>query len=266
MHRFLLTSFTLILFAAFSIQAHAVQTSRPLPGDSRLHVITYNPNAVHQYKGYYEYQASILFGEGEEIKTISMGNPSGWQMVPSGRRLFLKPIADFPEDATTNMLLITNKRTYHFLLEAAETNDINDPNLVWQTSFIYPDEDGDILQVSSAPVEPDFSESGKYNFSYTISGSEYIAPIRIFDDGEFTYFQFPSMSTDVPAFFLVDKEGHEALINYRVEGKYIVIERIASQFTLRHGSEITCVFNETRPLGKKIKKKRPGVVKTLIRG
>lgn len=239
-----------------SLSAQAVQTSRPLPGDSRLRVITYNPNSVHEYVGFYDFQASILFGEGEEIKTISMGNPSAWQMVPSGRRLFLKPIADDPSSATTNMLLITTKRTYHFILRAAEVGEqeIDDPNLVWETNFIYPEEDGGIIQTTSSQG-PDLSEPEKYNFSYSISGSEYIAPVRVFDDKEFTYFQFSKQNADIPAFFLVDSEGREALINYRIEGNYIVIERVASQFTLRHGSDVACIFNERSPLPKKPKKK-----------
>src|SRR5689334_25382791 len=87
--------------------SYAVQESRPLPGDNRLRSITYKPNAIHHYIGYYDYQASILLEEGEEVKTISMGDTSSWQIVPSGNRIFIKPIADDPGEATTNMLLIT---------------------------------------------------------------------------------------------------------------------------------------------------------------
>ena len=250
-----------VLSMGFS--AYAIQTSRALPGDSRLRVITYNPNAVHEYTGYYDYQASILLGEGEEVKTISMGNPAGWQMVPSGRRLFLKPIADDPNNATTNMLLITNKRTYHFILKAAEVGDegINDPNLVWETNFVYPDDDNGIVQSGSGNTAgPDLSEPEKYNFSYSISGSEYISPVRVFDDKEFTYFQFQKKNAEIPAFFLVDAEGKEALINYRIEGNYVVIERVGSQFTLRHGSDVACIFNDKNPLPPMPKKpKRKGL-------
>ena len=32
--------------------------------------------------------------------------------------------------------------------------------------------------------------SDKYNFNYTISGDDSIAPIKVFDDGVFTYFEF----------------------------------------------------------------------------
>lgn len=247
----------LIILLTGMTEAHAIQVSRPLPGDSRLRVITYNPNAVHEYTGFYDYQASILFGEGEEIKTISMGNPAAWQLVPSGRRLFLKPIADDPSTATTNMLLITSKRTYHFLLKAAEVGEkeADDPDLVWETSFIYPDEESGIIQTGTSEG-PDLSEPGKYNFNYSISGSELIAPVRVFDDKEFTYFQFAKQNAEIPAFFLVDSEGREALINYRIEGNYIVIERVGSQFTLRHGADVACIFNENSPLPKPLKKKK----------
>ena len=97
---------------------------------------------------------------------------------------------------------------------------------------------------------PDLSEPEKYNFNYTISGSEIVEPLRVFDDGEFTFFQFRDVNADVPAFFLVDSRGEEELINYRVSGEYIVIERVSSVFTLRHGKDVVCVFNEAKPLPK----------------
>jgi type IV secretion system protein VirB9 len=230
--------------------SYAMQESRPLPGDNRLRVITYKPNSIHKYIGYYEYQASILLEEGEEVKTISMGDTSSWQIVPSGNRIFIKPIADDPNNATTNMLLITNKRVYHMILEAAQVGEdgINDPDLVFETRFLYPDSGANAVQQFSKNKGPDLSQPEKYNFNYTISGTDIIAPIRVFDDKEFTYFQFSNKNAEVPAFFLVNADGREALINYRSVGDYIVIERVASQFTLRHGSDITCVFNESQPL------------------
>lgn len=233
----------------------AIQKSRPLPVDSRLRVITYNPNGIHHYTGYYNYQASIVLEDGEEVRTISMGDTKSWQIVPSGNRIFIKPIADNPEDANTNMLLITSKRIYHFILQAAEVGDegINDPELVFETKFLYPDSSNDgksaVIQFGKQKG-PDLSEPEKYNFNYTISGSELVEPLRVFDDGEFTFFQFKDVNADLPAFFLVDSRGEEEIINYRVTGEYVVIERVTSVFTLRHGQDVVCVFNETRPLPK----------------
>lgn len=248
----------LLIFIIFLVPnaSWAIQKSRPLPIDSRLRVITYNPNGIHHYTGYYNYQASIVLEDGEEVRTISMGDTKSWQIVPQGNRIFIKPIADNPEDANTNMLLITSKRTYHFILQAAEVSDdgINDPELVFETKFLYPESSNEgksaVLQFGKQKKGPDLSEPEKYNFNYTISGSELVEPLRVFDDGEFTFFQFKDVNADLPAFFLVDSRGEEELVNYRIAGDYIVIERVTSVFTLRHGQDVVCVFNEAKPLPK----------------
>ena len=55
-----------------------------------------------------------------------------------------------------------------------------------------------------------------------------------------TYFEF---SGDTPAIFLVKKDRSETLVNYRREGDVIVVDKVAAQWTLRNGSQATCVFN-----------------------
>ena len=254
--------FSIFLLSALlmPIESFALQKSRPLPGDPRLRVITYNPAGIHHYVGYYDYQASILFEPGEKLQTLSMGgDSSAWQIQPSDSRIFIKPVSDNPEDAKTNALIVTNKRVYHFILEAAEVGPegIDDPNLVFQTQFVYPDSATDIVQQynTSSKDLPDLSEPENYHFNYTISGNETIAPLRVFDDGEFTYLQFTKKNAELPAIFMVDSEMKEALVNYRAVEDYIIIERVTSQFTLRHGNDVACIFNESKPL-QRLKRKK----------
>ena len=225
--------------------AYAAREARPIQIDHRVRTIMYQPDAVYKYVGHYRYQTSIEFAPDEVIGTISMGDSTGWMMNPSGNRLFLKPLE---QDATTNMTLITNKRVYLFELHARETDDINDKDMVFIMRFVYPDEDNlTISRYLDTVPTPDLTKDlDKYNFNYTISGTDEIAPIRIFDDGEFTYFEFKDKNAEVPAFFWVDSNGEESLINYRTRGDYIVVERVASKYTLRHGRDIVCVFNEAR--------------------
>jgi len=222
--------------------AHATRESHPIQVDHRVQLIMYQPDAVYKFTGHYRYESSIEFEEGEEIKTISMGDSTAWMMNPSGNRLFLKPTE---QDATTNMTLITNKRVYLFELHARETDNIDDKNMVFIMRFVYPDNNQTQTVSNLIDLVPDIENNpGKYNLKYTISGTDLIAPIRIFDDGQFTYFQFRNKNADLPAFFMVDSQGNESLINYRTRGDYIVVERVAKQFTLRHGADIVCVFNE----------------------
>ena len=256
----LLSAFVLLVFA--SADAHATREPRPILIDHRVRTIVYQPDQVFKYTGHYHYQTAIEFAPDESILTISMGDSTAWMLNPSGFRLFLKPVE---QDATTNMTLITNKRTYLFELHARETDDIDDKEMAFIVRFIYPSEatggsggggsrgstdDGGSFSRYLDSVPNPVDDPGKYNMNYTISGTDIMAPIRIFDDGLFTYFQFRDKNADLPAFYMTDDNGNEALINFRTRGDYIVVERVAKKFTLRHGNYIVCVFNEAwTPLG-----------------
>ena len=247
----------LLVWGLSTLPAYALRDSRPLAVDPRIRVMVYNPDDVFKYTGYYEYQSSIEFAEDETIESITMGgDPSSWQMLPSGHRLFLKPQDENPDLALTNMLVITNKHMYQFELHAAIAKGINDPNLVFLVRFIYPDASStSTIQQYPTTTGPDLSQPEKYNFNYTISGSSRIAPVKIFDDGEFTYFEFKGKNEEVPAFFLVDPDGNESLVNYHMVGEYIVVERVTSQYTLRSSKDVVCVFNEKRPMEHRKKKR-----------
>ncbi len=235
-----------VALLSLSQEAAASREPRPIKLDHRVRTVNYQPDEVYKYTGHYRYQTSIEFAADEIIQTISMGDSTAWMMNPSGNRLFLKPIE---QDATTNMTLITNKRVYLFELHARDTDDIDDPEMVFIVRFIYPDDGTQQAFANGLDSVPDLDikeHPEKYNFTYTIAGPENTAPIRIFDDGEFTYFQFRDKNAEVPAFFWVDDKGNESLINYRTRGDYIVVERVAGRFTLRHGPDVICVFNEAR--------------------
>lgn len=226
--------------------ALALQSSRPIATDSRIRTVRYSPNEVYQFLGHYGYQSAIEFELNEKILTVSVGDSTAWQLNPSGNRLFLKPI---DQNALTNMTIITDKRTYLFELHAEETKDIRDKNLVFSYRFVYPQADSSALDYSITDSVPDIErDPEKYNFAYSIRGSSVVEPIRIFDDGQFTYFEFRDKNAELPAFFNIDSAGNEEVINFRKRGNYIVVERVSSRFTLRRGADIICVYNEKMPV------------------
>lgn len=209
--------------------------------DSRIRTVMYNPNEVYRFLGHYKYQSSIEFETGnEEVLTVSVGDSMAWQIVPAEDRIFLKPIE---QDATTNMTVITNKRVYHFELHASTANDIRDPEMVFVLRFLYPGNVAYESPVNDVPIPELDEDPGKYNFGYSIAGPDEISPVRIFDDGTFTYFQFRK-SQEIPAFFIVDTDGSEEIVNYRARGETIVVERMAPRFSLRSGSKVLCVYND----------------------
>ncbi|WP_395877956.1 TrbG/VirB9 family P-type conjugative transfer protein [Ehrlichia muris] len=244
--------FVLILFS--SIVCFAKQEVRSIAQDDHIKAITYNPHAIHKYVGFYGYQSSILFEEGEVIDTISMGDSTGWQLLPKNNRLFIKPVSD---KADTNATIITNKRVYYFEFFAEEATGLDDPRLAYEVRFMYSSTENfatesgsDMVFPVSQPAIPDLTDRDVakkgLNFDYLVShnrGSQRIVPLKIFDDNQFTYMQFLHINADLPSIFNVDSEGYESLVNFRISGDYVIIERVSSAFTLRYGSDTVCVFN-----------------------
>ncbi len=235
-----------LMVLGVAVPAQALKEPRPIATDSRIRTVRYSPNEVYQFIGHYGYQSTIEFEVDEKIQTVSVGDSIAWLINPSGNRLFLKPI---DQNALTNMTVITDKRTYFFELHAQETDDIRNKDMVFAYRFIYPQADTSALDYSVNDGVPDIErEPEKYNFRYSIRGSSVIEPIRIFDDGKFTYFEFRDKNAEIPAFFNVTSGGDEEIINFRKRGNYIIVERVSPRFTLRRGADIVCVYNEAMPV------------------
>lgn len=238
-----LAALSIILGGSVAFPSFALQEPRPIATDHRIQTVRYDPNEVFKFTSHYGFQSSIEFEVDEEINTVSLGDSLAWMVTPSNNRLFIKPIE---QNALTNMTVVTNKRTYHFELHAEETNNIRSDQMVFVMRFDYPASDLANIELFSPEDDiPDIYENPEdYNFDYSYRGSELIAPIRIFDDGEFTYLEFRDINADLPAIFDVDIDGNESLVNFRKRGDYVVVERVSNVLTLRHGIDIVCVFNE----------------------
>lgn len=236
--------FLFLAVCCLSSLAEASQFPRYLGTEKKFRSYIYNPNDVYRYLGHYTYQGFIEFEEGETIGTISMGNPSLWLFEHLGNRLFLKPVGE--DNSETNMTVISSKRVYHFELMAKEAKGISDKDLIFVAKFVYPDDkDKNIVSFPKVTLsdEPDMRDLSIYNFNYQYTGEPSIAPAKVFDNGEFTFFQFAKKNAEIPAVFSVDSSGFESLVNFRSAGAYIIVERVSPQFTLRNGDEIVCVYN-----------------------
>ena len=254
----------------------------PITTDSRIRTLVYNPNEVYELKFYYNYQSFIEFAEDEEIETISIGESFAWRLTPSGKRLFIRPLA---VAAHTNVTIISNKRTYHFDIRSDEYTGKADEDLVYTVRFFYP-QIGQSLPMppqlalpnvavkipTPAPVvaplpvalPPDNNtqnprirideplpgviernpEGNELNFDYSFAGSaENIMPTKVFDNGIETSFQFANDNLVIPTISSVDVSGKETQTTYIMRDKYVVVPMVAKQFTLRIGNDLLCIYN-----------------------
>jgi type IV secretion system protein VirB9 len=47
----------------------------------------------------------------------------------------------------------------------------------------------------------------------------------------------------MPSVFIVDQHRNETLVNYHMQGGYLVVNSISKQFTLRDGETVATVYN-----------------------
>ena len=76
------------------------------------------------------------------------------------------------------------------------------------------------------------------HFDYAITGDQPAwRPLRAFDDGRQTFIEFPASRGvgEAPPLFLVDGKGTVSLVNYRVQGRYYVVDRLFEAAELRLG-------------------------------
>lgn len=234
------------LLSIVPLAAHAELVARPGPQDPRVRTVPYSASQVYALTGTYGMITTILFGEDEEVLTVTVGDSVSWQIVLAANKrvLNIKPMED---DAPTNMSVITTRRTYSFELLVNTSKSKREQT--YTVRFIYPENAGlrgtaeMWRQAAEATKNPNIRNlrRDKVNFDYGFKGSDAGKPSWVFDDGVKTFMQFTG---DIPAIFVVDKKNRESLVNYRREGDYIVIDAVSRQWSLRLGEEAeTCLFN-----------------------
>jgi type IV secretion system protein VirB9 len=209
--------------------------------DPRIRYITFNNNAVVTVPASLGVSTMIQLGSSEVIETISAGDTASWSIVPKKGSgiLFVKPLR---ENAETNVNIVTNQRVYALLLKGSAAADLR---AAFQVRFKYPDEDVNARLLAAAqesakdPLLKDL-DPNRLNYDYVFKGDTSLKPRVAFDDGTHMYLEFQG---DIPAVFVVEGKRQESLVNLRTQGKYVVVDKIAAQFTLRAGDKWLCLYN-----------------------
>ncbi|MBA8877389.1 P-type conjugative transfer protein VirB9 [Phyllobacterium myrsinacearum] len=224
--------------------AHAELAPRRGAADARVRTVIYSPNNVVAVDATYGVSTMIVLGDAEKIETVAVGDSVSWKIEPNkkGNIIFLKPVE---QKAATNMNIVSDKHVYTFVLRAHPDSQSDQTYMV---KFRYPDVEADarlLAQAQQLVSEPNHTNFRRQdaNADYHFRGDRELKPVEAFDDGIKTWFRFQG---DVPAVFIVEEGKREILANYRREGDYIIVDKIARQWMLRHGDSATCLFNLNR--------------------
>lgn len=190
-----------------------------------------------------EQVSDIALQAGESLISVAAGDTARWIIGDTssgsgeGRRVhvLVKPSAP---GLKTNLVIATDRRTY--LVALLSTAKTSMPVLSWT----YPADDLLALRASAGPsaaaIPIALGPLDRLNFDYSISGDRTAwRPLRAFDDGHQVFIEFPaSMSSDeAPPLFVIGKDGKVELINYRLRGRYYVVDRLFALAELRIGSK-----------------------------
>ena len=244
---------TLIFTLLVSAQATlAVEHARSLATDSRIKVVAFQEDNVVPVQATTFTTTQISFGKDEVIENIQNGDLGAWTVsIQKGlaNMMFLKPTI---LGSNTNMTVVTNRHTYYFHLMSLTNQTQRKLGNTYAIHFSYP-EDSRAQMLANVDYNKKAEERTlmnaqknpqNYHWNYSFSGARSIMPLHIFDDGRFTYLQLQP-GQPVPAIFAIDNaSGKESLVNYRVDGHYLVVQQLSPQFTLREGKyHVASIFN-----------------------
>lgn len=142
-------------------------------------------------------------------------------------------------DLMTNLIINTNLRTYHMELRSTERTYM--ASVSWQ----YPQDQLIALRRQNAQAEAARPvatgvDLANINFRYAIEGDRAPwRPLRAYDDGRQVFIEFPRGigQGEMPPLFVVGPEGNTSeLVNYRVRGNYMVVDRLFAAAELRIGA------------------------------
>lgn len=237
-----------ICMAAVAVSAQAEQLPLVSEADRRVQLFNYNPDDVYLISTQVGYASLIQLEQGEYLddeSVLGMGDAESWSLAVRGNNIVFKPINHQPD---TNIVLVTNKRTYAFQLSTGR----GEPTYI--ARFKYPEEPSSQKEAESNLTPNVLKQVGidnlgrglfieaKYNTQYKYRGEPLLKPTAAWSDGRFTYLKF-AHAGDLPTVYRVLPDNSEMLVNSHIEGDTLVIQEASQLYRLRFGRTVGDVAN-----------------------
>ena len=178
-------------------------------------------------------EALVSVAAGDTVRWI-VGDTSSGSGTARRTHILVKPVA---AGLRTNLVIATDRRVYHVDAESGVRSPLVG------ISWIYPD-DALVALRGPAPTADEVVSAAVavdgLNFDYRIEGDRpHWRPLRAFDDGRQLFIQFPPDlgKGEAPPLFVTGDGGRAELVNYRISGRYYVVDRLFAAAELRLGGK-----------------------------
>lgn len=218
-----------------------------------VQVYPYSEGTLYRLYAAPERVTDIALQPGEAVTAVAAGDTLRWIVgdTSSGsgpaRRthILVKPSS---AGLRTNLVITTDRRVYHLQLESTRATAM--AALTWT----YPHDELIALQRSEAAAEAAMPVATglaveNLRFGYRIDGDNPPwRPLRAFDDGRQTFIEFPPAIAqgEAPPLFVLSERGEAELVNYRMAGRYYVVDRLFARAELRLGARRQSVVRISR--------------------
>jgi P-type conjugative transfer protein TrbG len=206
----------------------------------------YTAGALYQVYTAPGHVTDIVLQEGERLAgtgPVAAGDTARWIIGdttsgagPTARvHILVKPTRP---DLATNLVINTDRRTYHIELRATRTTWMASVSWSYPADALIALRQAQSAAAEAAPVA-DAIALEQLRFDYSISGDRPAwRPIRAFDDGRQVFIEFPAgvAQAELPPLFVVGAGGGAELVNYRVRGRHMIVDRLFMAAELRIGS------------------------------
>ena len=136
----------------------------------------------------------------------------------------------------TNLVINTDRRTYHVELRATPSTYMASVSWTYPHDALIARRAARGAEAAAQPIATGI-DLAALNFRYRIEGDRAPwRPVRVMDDGRQVFIEFPAgIETDeMPPLFVTGAGGVE-LVNYRVSGRHMIVDRLFESAELRLG-------------------------------
>ncbi len=156
-------------------------------------------------------------------------------------------------DLVTNLVINTDRRTYHLELRSTEKTYMASVSWAYAQDQLIALRRQNAAADAAAPVATGV-DINALNFRYRIEGDNPAwRPLRAFDDGRQVFIAFPTGigQGEMPPLWVIGPEGGAELVNYRIQGNHMIVDRLFAAAELRLGGDyqkkVRIVRSDGRP-------------------
>ena len=142
-------------------------------------------------------------------------------------------------DLLTNLVINTDRRTYHLEMRSAERTYMASVSWSYAADQLIALRQQNARAETAQPVASGI-DLDALNFRYRVEGDTPAwRPLRAYDDGRQVFVEFPRgiAQGEMPPLWVIGAAGGAELVNYRVRGRYMIVDRLFAAAELRLGGE-----------------------------